>query len=160
MNRIESNRKSQEGIDARQEVQLAFSAHVCREGVGTADPPVVRSETWRHDGRGPIRVDTIFESPRGPAGLYLAQDFVSAEECAELRRRVGPQLIEAGEYASFDPNEEDAKQRLSKPRRSSSRKAQAGTIEPNLADANDPLATLQVRSIPVCGQPHRFPPPF
>lgn len=134
-----------------------------------------------------MRVDTLFEAPRGQAGVYLAHDFIGADECEALRARVGPQLVAAGEYGAFDANEADpalVKQRISRTQcalttvvvgghvvncrlilffcfgsssapqhisrtDSSSRKAQAGSVTPDLADPDDPLAALQVRVVVV-----------
>lgn len=91
-----------DGIQAREAMQVDYSAHVCREGVA-AKPVPLASELWAHEGSGsgPMRVDTLFEAPRGQAAVYLAHDFISAEECSELRYR-GGEMDEAGEYGSHD----------------------------------------------------------
>ncbi len=72
-------------METRLEVGPDYSAHVCREGVA-AEPAPVASRMWDpQDSAAAMRVDTLFEAPRGQAGVYLAHGFVSAEECRELR---------------------------------------------------------------------------
>lgn len=91
-----------DGIEAREAMQFDYSAHVCREGIEAAEPVPLASEVWEHEGSGAkMRVDTLFEVPRGQAAVYLTHDFISAEECRELRDR-GGEMDEAGEYGSLD----------------------------------------------------------
>lgn len=72
-----------DGIEARHAMEAEYGAHVCREGVGSAVP--MASEMWLQAGHGPMRVDHLFESPRGQAAVYLAHDFISSAECNLLR---------------------------------------------------------------------------
>lgn len=72
-----------DGIEARRAVEADYGAHVCREGVGSAEP--LASEVWERPGHGPMRVDRLFESQRGQAAVYLAHDFVFPAECQLLR---------------------------------------------------------------------------
>ena len=92
-----------DGLEARREAEAEYGAHVCREGTGSAEP--LASETWEWAGHGPVRVDKLFESPRGQAAVYLAHDFISTAECSELRYRAGEfsgLFGEAGEYGAHD----------------------------------------------------------